>query len=135
ILWIAILTYVMVWMATEIGIIANIPQPVMGLTVLAWGTSLPDIFASMVVARRGFGDMAISSTIGSNIFDMAFGLAVSWFLYTAVVNPGSVVEIKSKGLGVIIIVLFLMVWSVVISVHLAGWKLNKPLGVVMFVLY
>lgn len=42
IFWIALLAFVMVWMATVIGLIIGIPDPVMGLTVLAAGTSIPD---------------------------------------------------------------------------------------------
>ena len=54
----------------------------MGLTVLAAGTSVPDLLSSVIVARRGNGDMAISSSIGSNIFDILVGLPLPWFLYT-----------------------------------------------------
>ena len=46
---------------------------IIGLTVLAAGTSVPDLLTSVIVARKGFGDMAISSSIGSNIFDITVG--------------------------------------------------------------
>ena len=46
---------------------------VMGLTFLAAGTSIPDLFTSVIVARKGFGDMAVSSSVGSNIFDVTVG--------------------------------------------------------------
>ena len=46
----------------------------MGLTFLAAGTSIPDLFTSVIVARKGFGDMAVSSSVGSNIFDVTVGL-------------------------------------------------------------
>lgn len=41
--------------------------------MLAAGTSVPDLLTSVIVARKGFGDMAISSSIGSNIFDITVG--------------------------------------------------------------
>ena len=50
---------------------------IMGLTVLAAGTSVPDLLSSVIVARRGSGDMAVSSSIGSNIFDILVGIARS----------------------------------------------------------
>ena len=45
----------------------------MGLTFLAAGTSIPDLITSVLVARKGFGDMAVSSSIGSNLFDVTIG--------------------------------------------------------------
>ena len=54
---------------------------IMGLTFLAAGTSVPDLLTSVIVARMGEGDMAVSSSIGSNIFDICFGLPVPWLLY------------------------------------------------------
>ena len=56
---------------------------VLGLTVLAAGTSVPDLLASVIVARQGKGDMAVSSSIGSNIFDVLVGLPIPWFVYSA----------------------------------------------------
>lgn len=45
----------------------------MGLTILAAGTSIPDLITSVIVARKGMGDMAVSSSVGSNIFDITVG--------------------------------------------------------------
>lgn len=50
----------------------------MGLTFLAAGTSVPDLLTSVIVARQGQGDMAVSSSIGSNIFDVLVGLPFPW---------------------------------------------------------
>lgn len=55
------------------GDTAHIPSEVMGLTFLAAGTSIPDLITSVIVARKGFGDMAVSSSVGSNIFDVTVG--------------------------------------------------------------
>lgn len=73
ILWIAIYSYLMVWWATLAGETFRIPAEVMGLTFLAAGTSIPDLITSVLVARKGFGDMAVSSSVGSNIFDVTVG--------------------------------------------------------------
>jgi len=48
-------------------------KQVMGLTFLAAGTSIPDLITSVIVAKKGYGDMAVSSSIGSNIFDITIG--------------------------------------------------------------
>lgn len=48
----------------------------MGLTILAAGTSIPDLITSVIVARKGLGDMAVSSSVGSNIFDITVGYVI-----------------------------------------------------------
>ena len=79
---------------------------VMGLTFLAAGTSVPDLITSVLVAKEGKvnlmlvmvtvvmnmrllkvvhqGDMAVSSSIGSNLFDVTVGLPLPWLLYTII---------------------------------------------------
>ncbi|EDW28481.1 GL19214 [Drosophila persimilis] len=57
IVWIAAFSYLMVWWANVAGDTARIPPEVMGLTFLAAGTSIPDLITSVIVARKGFGDM------------------------------------------------------------------------------
>ena len=55
----------------------------MGLTFLAAGTSIPDLITSVIVARKGFGDMAVSSSVGSNIFDVTVGyVTCNLFLFS-----------------------------------------------------
>lgn len=56
----------MVWMADVIGQVAKIPIEIMGLTFLAAGTSVPDLITSVIVAKKGLGDMAVSSSIGED---------------------------------------------------------------------
>merc|ERR1719316_216627 len=103
------MTYIMVWMVTEFGIDYDIRDSIMGLTLLAIGTSIPDALSSIAVARRGHGDMAVSSSIGSNVFDILIGLPVPWFIYTSVVCPLCYVPVYSDGLTIMILTLFIMV--------------------------
>ena len=55
-------------MADAIGQVAKIPIEIMGLTFLAAGTSVPDLITSVIVAKKGLGDMAVSSSIGEDFF-------------------------------------------------------------------
>ncbi|KAK5985228.1 Sodium/calcium exchanger protein [Trichostrongylus colubriformis] len=71
----------MVWWANTIGETLVIPTEVIGLTILAAGTSIPDLITSVIVARKGLGDMAVSSSVGSNIFDVCVGLPIPWLMY------------------------------------------------------
>ena len=103
-------------MADVIGQVAKIPIEIMGLTFLAAGTSVPDLITSVIVAKKGLGDMAVSSSIGksgihrprdspiisenhkiilnsgSNIFDVTVGLPLPWILKTAISKAPVAVE-------------------------------------------
>ena len=66
----------MVWMAEVIGDLIGINPSVMGLTFLAAGTSVPDLITSVIVAKKGFGDMAVSSSIGDRSYVYYRGLTL-----------------------------------------------------------
>ncbi|XP_065128048.2 sodium/potassium/calcium exchanger 3 isoform X1 [Paramisgurnus dabryanus] len=134
-LWIAVFSYLMVWMVTIISFTLDIPDVVMGITFLAAGTSVPDCMASLIVARQGMGDMAVSNSIGSNIFDILLGLGFPWALRTLVVDYGSMVFINSKGLVYSVILLLASVFLTVLSVHLNHWRLDRRLGFGLIFLY
>ncbi|XP_073712545.1 sodium/potassium/calcium exchanger 4 isoform X1 [Misgurnus anguillicaudatus] len=133
--WIAVFSYLMVWMVTIIGYTLGIPDVIMGITFLAAGTSVPDCIASLIVARQGLGDMAVSNTIGSNVFDILVGLGVPWALQTMAVSYGSVVKINSRGLLYSVVLLLGSVALTVFGIHLNRWKLDFKLGVYLLVLY
>nr|XP_012151704.1 PREDICTED: sodium/potassium/calcium exchanger Nckx30C isoform X3 [Megachile rotundata] len=133
ILWIAAYSYLMVWWANVAGDTVRIPPEVMGLTFLAAGTSIPDLITSVIVARKGFGDMAVSSSVGSNIFDVTVGLPVPWLLYGLIY--GRPVEVNSVGMVCSIAILFCMLLFVILSIACFKWRMNKGLGFTMFLLY
>ncbi|XP_061384130.1 sodium/potassium/calcium exchanger Nckx30C isoform X4 [Danaus plexippus] len=133
IVWIAFFSYLMVWWANLVGATAYVPPEVMGLTLLAAGTSVPDLITSVIVARKGFGDMAVSSSVGSNIFDVTVGLPLPWLLY-GIIN-GEPVQVNSKGMVCSIVLLFAMLIFVIISIACFRWKMNRGLGFTMFLLY
>lgn len=134
IVWIAILAYVMVWAATIFGVSAGIPDPVMGLTLLAAGTSIPDALSSVMVAKKGRGDMAVSSSLGSNIFDILVGLPVPWMLYGAI-NHGKPVTICSESMGIMVTTLFVMVALVICGISRSHWVISRTLGKCFMFLY
>ncbi|KAK2538175.1 sodium/potassium/calcium exchanger 4 isoform X2 [Columba livia] len=134
-LWIALFSYFMVWMVTVIGYTLGIPDVIMGITFLAAGTSVPDCMASLIVARQGLGDMAVSNTIGSNVFDILVGLGVPWGLQTIALFWGSTVKINSKGLVYSVALLLGSVALTVLGIHVNKWKLDRKLGIYVLFLY
>ncbi|XP_041572560.2 sodium/potassium/calcium exchanger 4 isoform X2 [Taeniopygia guttata] len=134
-LWIALFSYFMVWMVTVIGYTLGIPDVIMGITFLAAGTSVPDCMASLIVARQGLGDMAVSNTVGSNVFDILVGLGVPWGLQTMAIDYGSTVRINSKGLVYSVALLLGSVALTVFGIHVNKWKLDRKLGIYVLLLY
>ncbi|XP_032653444.1 sodium/potassium/calcium exchanger 2 isoform X3 [Chelonoidis abingdonii] len=132
--WIAVFSYLMVWWAHQVGETIGISEEIMGLTILAAGTSIPDLITSVIVARKGLGDMAVSSSVGSNIFDITVGLPLPWLLYAAI-NGFAPVTVSSNGLFCAIVLLFIMLLFVILSIALCKWRMNKFLGCTMFGLY
>ncbi|XP_048959997.1 sodium/potassium/calcium exchanger 1 isoform X3 [Canis lupus dingo] len=117
-----------------VGETVGISEEIMGLTILAAGTSIPDLITSVIVARKGLGDMAVSSSVGSNIFDITVGLPVPWLLFS-LLNGLQPVPVSSNGLFCAIVLLFLMLLFVISSIASCKWRMNKILGFTMFLLY
>jgi K+-dependent Na+/Ca+ exchanger-like protein len=138
IVMIAIFAIMMVELAEIFGASLGIPDVVMGLTILAAGTSVPDLLSSVIVAQQGQGDMAVSSSIGSNIFDIGVGLPVPWLTFgiVAMVNKcNCFVIVGSDGLFTSIVILLGMVALIVVIIHLSNWEMNHALGYLFFFFY
>lgn len=137
-LWIGSLTFLLVWLTDTVATVIGIPTIVSSVTFLAAATSIPDAVSSMAVARKGQADMAVSSSVGSNIFDILVGLPVPWLIKCAIEANNSEFEgvtIKSPYLMFYTCLLLFMVFGTVCSIRVSGWKLQKTLGACMAVLY
>jgi cation:H+ antiporter len=89
-----------VGMARSLGV----GERVIGLTVVAFGTSLPELASSLVAAARKEGDIVIGNLIGSNVFNILFILGT-----TAAVRPVAVVEPVWTDL-IVMVMVSLVVW-------------------------
>lgn len=88
-----LLLYGGVGLATELGI----SEAVIGLTVVAFGTSLPELATTIAAARRGHGDIAVGNAIGSNMMNLLAVLGIS-----ALVKPLTFSGINLFEIGVLI---------------------------------
>lgn len=76
--------------ATSIAQRLNVPQIVIGLTVVAMGTSAPEFFVSFVSALKGTTDMAVGNVIGSNIFNTLLIVGVAAMVSPMVIATNTV---------------------------------------------
>lgn len=130
---IAGLAYVLVESAVAIADILNIPSVIIGLTILAAGTSIPDLISSVIVAKQGRGGMAISNALGSNIFDILIGLGLPWLLVILVY--GNNIPVVTENLVSSIILLFATVVAILFLLIMRHWKLGKYSGLFLIMLY
>ncbi|MDD2680956.1 MAG: calcium/sodium antiporter [Patescibacteria group bacterium] len=132
IVFIAALSWVLVESAVGIAQILNIPAVIIGLTILAAGTSVPDLMSSIIVARQGRGGMAISNAIGSNIFDILIGLGLPWAVVTI---GGKIIPVATENLNSSIILLFATVISVLFFLIAKKWHIGRFAGISLISLY
>lgn len=135
VVWIALLTYVLVWMVLIIGFTIGIPDVVMGLTFLAAGNSMADGISSLIVARQGNGDMAVANAVRSNIFDILLCLGLPWLLKTTAVDFGGYIVVLSGSIIYSSFFLFGTVFAVIFLLMLSKWYLNKCIALAFLILY
>lgn len=107
--------------ATGFGLSENL----IGLTIVACGTSLPELVTSVVAARKNEVDMALGNVIGSNIFNILFVLGIAGALSPIAFIMENVIDI------VILMAMSALVW-------ILGWtkqKIDRKEGIIMIVIY
>lgn len=129
---IGIASHFLVYSAAKFGCLAGIDPAVMGLTVLAAGTSVPDMITSVILTRNGEGDAAVANSIGSNVFDILIGLGLPWFI-AGFVYGGSVVA--TDAIGIAIGFLFGVLVVLLGALLITKFKLNTFIGIFLLVLY
>ncbi|XP_078371659.1 sodium/potassium/calcium exchanger 4-like [Oculina patagonica] len=135
IVWIGITSYILVWMVTIIGYTFMIPDTVMGLSLVAFGSSVPDCLSSLFVAQKGDGDMAVSHTVGSNVFDILLCLGIPWLVKTTVWDYDSTVVINSHGLFISCFFILGSIAVTLLIIYYYKWVLDKKVGCIYLVFY
>ena len=133
IIFIGGLSWVLVESAVMISNILHIPKAIIALTVLAIGTSIPDLISSIIVARQGRGGMAISNALGSNIFDILIGLGIPWMIILLLTDGPLVVG--NENLFSSVILLFASVLVVLFILLVRKWKIGKYSGMFLIGVY
>lgn len=130
---IALISWVLVEQIIVLAGALNINATFLALTVLAAGTSIPDLIGSIVVAKQGRGDMSVSNAVGSNIFDILFGLGFPWLLALIIV-PGHI-AVGKENLNSSVLLLFATVVSILFLLIIRNWKIGHKSGIILITLY
>lgn len=134
--WLVVGSYAMVASLEALAALMNIPDAVVGVTVSAAGTSLPNYVASKVAAQNGFGNMAVSNAFGSNTFNIMIGLGLPWVLYTSV---GTHFEpyhgLRNEGIVESVVIMGSVCLVFIVFMIQSGFVLYKWHGIVFIWLY
>lgn len=111
--------------ASTIAAKMGLSQNLIGLTIVACGTSLPELVTSVVAARKNELDMALGNVIGSNIFNILFVLGIAASISPITFIMENVIDI------VILTAMSLIVWAFAWTKQ----KLDKKEGIIMLAMY
>lgn len=134
-IWLGTLVLFMIEWATKAGELVGITPAVMGLTFCAAGTSVPDCMVSIIVAKQGKGNMAISNVFGSNVFDILIAMAVPWALKYAISGTDNKVKMEAEGFDSAICILILVLLFYVTCVCVCRFRLPRKVGYLHIAMY
>ena len=106
--------------ATNLGMSENL----VGLTIVAMGTSLPEFITSVIATRKGEIDIAVGNVVGSNIFNILFVLGIA-----GIINPMTVSLVAIYDIAILVIV------SVLILFVTRKREINKYNGLMLIAIY
>ena len=136
ILWIYVTANELVALLKFFGVVFNISNGILGMTVLAWGNSIGDFVANTVVARQGFPEMAISAAFGGPLFNMVFGLGMSVTYANLVSYPAPLcVETMSTQTLTAFVFLSIGLLASLIVIPLTSFVIRKWFGLVLVLIY
>jgi len=111
--------------AIETAVKLGVSQAVIGLTIVALGTSLPELITSIVASFRNENDIAIGNIVGSNVFNILSILGIS-----SLINP-----ISNSGVTIIDLAIMMFFTILILPLCRSGFKLRRWEGAILFAGY
>jgi cation:H+ antiporter len=122
---------ILVWGAVGIAHDFGVSDLIIGLTIVALGTSLPELAASVIAARKGEHDIAIGNVVGSNMFNLLAVIGIA-----TVINPMSAIapEVLYRD-WVVMFVLTLALLAMAYGFRGRGGRINRLEGTMLLLAY
>ena len=111
--------------ASKIAVVLGMDDRLIGLTIVAFGTSLPELVTSVTAAKKGKADIAIGNIVGSNLFNILFVVGTTALITSVTFKMNFMID------SVIAILAGVLLWVGVIK----DMKLKRPIGIVMLIGY
>lgn len=110
--------------ASTIAMTIGMSENLVGLTIVAMGTSLPEFITSVIATRKGEIDIAVGNVVGSNIFNILFVLGIA-----GIINPMTVSLVAIYDMAILVIV------SVLVLFVARNKEINKYNGLMLIAIY
>ena len=120
---------ILVWGAVEVARYFGVSELIIGLTIVAIGTSLPELAASVASALKGHHDIAIGNVVGSNIFNLLAVMPIPGLVATTVVEPSVLSRDYATMLG-----LTLLLIAFIYGFHKKG-RVGRSAGSTLLIVY
>jgi len=118
--------------ASEVARGFNIPEIIIGLTIVAAGTSAPELFVSLMSALKGTPDLAVGNVIGSNIFNTMLIIGCAALAAPMVVSPSTVKKDIPFAVAASLL-LFILCFDDMESAHLWGNEISRSDGIILLI--
>jgi cation:H+ antiporter len=118
--------YLVVYYGQEIALSLGMSETLVGLTIVAIGTSLPELVTSITAAIKKESEIALGNIVGSNIFNIMFVLGVSSTIRPITLSQNIIIDIVLM----IILTLVLLIFS-----YTHKRKINRTEGIILFLVY
>ncbi|MBB3059369.1 calcium/sodium antiporter [Microbulbifer rhizosphaerae] len=124
---------ILVWGARRLALAAGVSPLVIGLTVVAVGTSLPELAASIISVLRGHFDLALGNIIGSNVFNILAVMSVPGIIATTQMEDA----VFSRDYLAMLTITLMLVAAIAASLwrHPIGARLGRRLGLLLLASY
>ncbi|CAG5125829.1 unnamed protein product, partial [Candidula unifasciata] len=134
VIWIYSIANEIVNILQAFGVVLDLSDAILGLTLLAWGNSIGDLIADTTMARQGYPRMGISACFGGPLFNLLLGLGIPFTI--ACFNNGGTFHLKitfeemilAGGLAVSLI-------SSLVIVTFSKFQMSRPYGIYLLCLY
>ncbi|MEO1286324.1 MAG: calcium/sodium antiporter [Chloroflexota bacterium] len=130
---IAFACYFLVIGGEAFALAIGVPPSIVALTILAGGSSVPEMIGSAIVSRQGRGDMAISNAIGSNVFDILISLGLPLMIFTGL--NGTLDASDSANITSSVFLLFATMVMVLLLLASQRFKVSRPFGIFLIAVY
>lgn len=135
VMWTYLLSGELVTALLSTGAILHIPPYYLGLTVLAWGNSIGDLFSNISIAKKGMGEMAVGGCYAGPLFNIltGMGISLSYICYHSYPLPSKFLLDTSACISIVF--LLFAVFGTVFYTAFQRFRLNAVTGYALIMLY
>jgi sodium/potassium/calcium exchanger 6 len=136
-LWIWYTCNILVSLLKDIAELIQIPNSFMGMTILTFGNSIPDLLLNIRLAKKGYGEMAVSSAIAGPLFSLLVGLGSSLIKTNLKIGTINFNFFKKSNIINILALIFLFINLICLAIisKLQNYVLNIKLSYFVFSFY